>query len=99
MLTGGRLSAGPDLTARRAAAGVFLPGYGPCVFGGIDGSRFLDTAQCREQPPGGPPFPVGMTPRAGLSASVVGSVLVTLGGFYVGHNGAGLVEVLPFTPN
>jgi hypothetical protein len=93
------VTAGTDLTPRRAAAGVFLPGWGPCVLGGVDGQHFQGTVDCQEQPPGADPFPPLRTARAGLSAVVAGGRLVTVGGFYPGHNAASTVEVLPLNGN
>jgi hypothetical protein len=101
VLQGGTVTAGPDWGKRRAAAGAYLPGYGPCVFGGKDGDTFVAGPQCREQPTGGPPFPDLPTLRAGLVAAIAGTagtVLVTAGGFYPGHNASGKVELLPLSP-
>src|SRR5262249_6058917 len=84
-----------QVTSRRAAAAVYLPGLGPCVLGGA-ASGVAPPVDCPLNPSGARP-PDLRTGRAGLSAVVSSEQIWTFGGVYSGHSNSVLVERLPFS--
>jgi hypothetical protein len=96
VLSHGTIAPAQQVTSRRAATAVYLPGIGPCVLGGGAGSGFTPAVECPLNRSGVEP-PDLRTRRAGLSAVVDKSRIWTFGGFYSGHTNSTLVEWLPFS--
>ncbi len=62
----------------RAAAAVWLPDLGVCLFGGATPS-VTDRVQCQRKAP--PPLPNLLSPRAGVGAAVLDGTVYVVGGF------------------
>jgi len=96
VLRHGTLAPTRQVTSRRAATAVYLPGIGPCVLGGGGGSGIPPAVECPLNRSGVQP-PDLRTRRAGLSAVVSNGQIWTFGGFYSNNPNSILVERLPFS--